>query len=314
MKGGRRDQFFFCLIEHFEEDNRWFLRSLLQVKDEDGLTGDEAIRTWIEKFKVKQMVLDFPLSQPACATCLIDCPGSNNCPEPSVVEVRRQMEGILEQDELLRKENPKKYEQDRNSEDLFDYNRNFDSRLATNYMLTRAFKRRLKKGFIPYWNRALDFWVWSHYYNQLLEIFNLSFDSFGSTSLMVQSRFSYLRRHFPEYLSLFEANGPTVLIGLLRAGIIVKNDLHTLGDIELSLDARIDIIRKIEKGLNIFIYDHDFELLVRNPRAFDSFLLAIAGQNKLLGLNAKLPDWTRPQEVNFIAPLFSDLGETPETD
>ncbi|MCF8060440.1 MAG: hypothetical protein K9K67_14150 [Bacteriovoracaceae bacterium] len=304
MKGGRRDQFFFCLIEHFEEDNRWFLRSLLQVKDEDGLSGDEAIRTWIEKFKVKQMVLDFPLSQPACATCLLDCPGSHNCPEPSVLEVRKKMQEILDQDELLREENPKKYEQDRNFEDLFDYGRNLDSTPATNYMLSRSFKRRLKKGFIPYWNRALDFWVWCHYYNQILEIFNLSFDSFGSTSLMVQSRFSYLRRHFPEHLRLFEANGSIVLIELLRAGIILKKDLHDLADIEFGVDARIDIIRKIEKGLNIFIYDHDFELLVRNPRAFDSFLLAIAGQNKLMKLNSELPLWTRPQEVNFISPIF----------
>lgn len=304
MKGGRRDQFFFCLLEYFEEEERWFLKSLLQVKDEEGLSGDEAIRTWIEKFDVKDMVVDFPLSQAACATCLIDCPGANECPEPSVVEVRRQMSEILDKDSYLNQSNPKKYEQDRNVDDLFDYTRNQDDQPATNYMLSRAFKRRLKKGFVPYWNRALDFWVWCHYYNQLLEIFNLSFDSFGSTSLMVQSRFNYLRRHFPNELNLFEANGHIVLIELLRSGTILKKDLLNLSDIDLGIMARLDIIKKIERVLNIFIYDHDLEILVKNTRAFDSFLLAIAGQNMLLGQHCDLPAWTRPQEVNFISPLF----------
>ena len=92
MKGGRRDQFYFCLLEYFENEERWFLKSLLQVKDEEGMSGDDAIRSWIEKYDVWQMVLDFPLSQPACATCLLDCPGAALCPEPSVKEVRRQME------------------------------------------------------------------------------------------------------------------------------------------------------------------------------------------------------------------------------
>lgn len=312
MKGGRRDQFFFCLLEYFEEENRWFLRSLLQVKDEEGLTGDEAIRTWIEKFQVSKMVLDFPLSQAACATCLLDCPGSHKCPEPSVVEVRKRMQAILDHDDHLNKSNPKKYEQDRNWEDMFEYGRDLDDRPATNYMLSRAFKRRLKKGFLPYWNRALDFWVWCHYYNQLLEIFNLSFDSFGNTSLMVQSRFNYLRRHFSDDLELFESNGPMILIELLRSDIILKKDLHNLSDIELGIEARLDIVRKIEKCLNIFIYDHDLELLVRNPRAFDSFLLSLAGQNKLMGLEAELPDWTRPQEISFIAPLFHVDRAAPE--
>lgn len=306
MKGGRRDQFYFCLLEYFEEEERWFLKSLLQVKDEEGLSGDDAIRTWIEKFNVRDMVVDFPLSQAACATCLLDCPGANECPEPSVVEVRKQMTGILEKDNYLNKSNPKKYEQDRNNDDLFDYSRDEDDQPAVNYMLSRAFKRRLKKGFIPYWNRALDFWVWSHYYNQLLEIFNLSFDSFGSTSLMVQSRFSYLRRHFPAELNLFEASGHIVLIELLRSGVILKKDLTNLSDIDLGIMARLDIIKKIERILNIFIYDHDLEILVKNTRAFDSFLLAIAGQNLLLGKHCDLPEWTRPEEINFISPIFED--------
>ena len=304
MKGGRRDQFFFCLLDHFEGEGRWFLKSLLQVKDEDGLSGDDAIRAWIEKYDVWQMVLDFPLSQPACATCLLDCPGSALCPEPSVKEVRKRMDELLENDLKLMKSNPKRYEQDRNHDDSYDYNRNITHRQATDYLMSRSFKRRLKKGFIPYWNRALDYWVWTNYYDQLLEMFNLSFDSFGSTSLMVQSRFSYLRRHFPKDLSLHESNGAIILVELLRSGMVKLKDIHNLSNIELGVEARLDIIKDIEKNFNIFIYDHDLELLVQNPRAFDSFLLAVAGQNKILNNNQELPLWTRPQEINFIAPKF----------
>jgi len=305
MKGGRRDQFFFCLLEAYENEGRWFLKSLLQVKDEDGLSGDEAIRSWIEKYEVRQLVLDFPLSPAACAPCLLECPGSNLCPEPSVVEVRKRMQEIIDEDARLEKENPKKYEQDRNKDDLFDYSRNIISKPATGYLMSRSFRRRMKKGFIPYWNRPVDFLIWCNYYNQLLEIFNLSFDSFGGTSLMVQSRFNYLRRHFPRDLDLFEANGSIVLIELLRAGLILKKDLYNLNDIEAGVEARLDIIKRIEDSLSIFIYEHDLELLLKNPRAFDSFLLAVAGQNKKKRLSQELPDWVKPEEVKFILPQFS---------
>ena len=52
------------------------------------------------------------------------------------------------------------------------------------------------------------------------------------------------------------------------------------------------------------IYNHDLEILVKNPRAFDSFLLALAGQNVLLKKNRELPDWTMPEETKFIIPDF----------
>lgn len=304
MKGGKRDQFFFCLLEFFPDEKRWFLKSLLRVKDEDGLSGDEAIRSWIEKYDVHELVLDIPLSEAACATCLLDCPGAHQCPEPTVVEVRKRMTNILDNDEKLRVQNPKKYEQDRNRDDLYDYGRNILHQSADSYIMSRPFKRRLKKGFMPYWNRSVDFYVWCHYYNQLLELFNLSFDSFGSTSNMVQARFNYLQRHFPRGMSLSEARGPIILIELLRSGIILRRDLINMSDIECGIEARLDIVKRIEKGLNLFIYDNDLELLVRNPRAFDSFLLSLAGQNNLMKKAIDLPDWCQPEEINFILPQF----------
>ncbi len=305
MKGGRKDNFFFCLIEHFEEQDRWFLRSLLQVKDEEGKEGDEAIRSWIKDYSINEMIVDFPLTSPICQSCKLDCPGIDHCPDVVVDEVKKIIYNVLTEDEKLYKSNPKKYEQERNRDDEFDFKKDLMAKESYHHILSRSFKRRLKKGFVPYWNRSLDLWIWLYFYDQLLEFFNTSYDSFGNTSLMILSRFSYLRRHFSEDLKLFEGNNNIALIELLRAGVILKKDIINLNHLELGAEAKLDIIKKIEKKLNIFIYDHDLEILVKNPRAFESFLLAITGQRVLLNKHRKLPDWTLPKESKFVVPDFS---------
>lgn len=304
MKGGRNDNFYFCLIEYYPESERWFLKSLLPVKDEEANDSDEAIRAWIHNFGVNQLVVDFPLSKAACNECVLDCPGAGHCPKPNVVEVREKIKNLLNEDLKLINSNPKKYEQERNKADEIVYNRDIFEKETSHHLLSRSFKRRLKKGFLPYWNRTLDFWVWKYYYDQLLDTFNTSFDSFGNISLMILSRFSYIKRHFPQHVELFEANAQVILIELLRSKIILKKDVDMLSDIDLGLEARLDAIKKIEEKLDIFIYNHDLEILVKNPRAFDSFLLALAGQNVLQEKNRKLPDWTNPSETKFIIPNF----------
>jgi len=305
MKGGRKDNFFFCLIEHFEEQDRWFLRSLLQVKDEEGKEGDEAIRSWIKDYSINEMVVDFPLTSPACQTCTLDCPGIDLCPDLTVDEVKKIINNVLKEDEKLYKSNPKKYEQERNRDDEFDFTKDLMAKESYHHILSRSFKRRLKKGFVPYWNRSIDLYIWLYFYDQLLEFFNCSYDSFGNTSLMILSRFSYLKRHFPNDLSLFESNINIALIELLRAGVILKKDIINLSHLDLGAEAKLDIIKKIENKLNIFIYDHDLEILVKNPRAFESFLLAVTGQRALLDKQRVLPDWTGPVETKFIVPDFS---------
>ena len=304
MKGGRNDNFYFCLIEYFPESSRWFLKSLLPVKDEEANDSDEAIRAWIHNFGVKQLVVDFPLSKAACSECEIDCPGAGQCPKPSVVAVREKIKNLVNEDLKLINSNPKRYEQERNKSDEIVYNRDIFEKETAHHLLSRSFKRRLKKGFLPYWNRALDFWVWEYYYDQILDTFNTSFDSFGNISLMILSRFSYIKRHFPKHLELFEGNGQIILIELLRSKIILKKDVDMLGDIDLGIEVRLDTIKKIEAKLDIFIYNHDLEILVKNPRAFDSFLLALAGQNVLQEKNRELPAWTQPDETKFIIPNF----------
>lgn len=295
MKGGRNDNFYFCLIEYYPDSKRWFLKSLLSVKDEEALDNDDAIHAWINTFNVKQLVVDFPLSKPA---------SESSQPEEVIKTVRGKIKDLLDEDQKLINTNPKKYEQERNKADEIVYNRDIFLKETAHHLLSRSFKRRLKKGFLPYWNRTLDFWVWKYYYDQILELFNTSFDSFGNVSLMVLYRFNYIKRHFPQEVELFEANEQIILVELLRSKIILKKDVAMLTDIDLGIEVRLETIKKIENKLDIFIYNHDLEILVKNPRAFDSFILALAGQNVLQGKNRKLPDWTMPDETKFIIPNF----------
>ena len=135
-------------------------------------------------------------------------------------------------------------------------------------------------------------------------MFNTSFDSFGNTSLMTLSRFNYIKRHFPKSLELFEANQHIIIIELLRSKVLLKKDVEMISDVDLGIEVRLDVIKKIETNLNIFIYNHDLDILVKNPRAFDSFLLSLAGQNVLQKKFLNLPDWTNPNSTKFIIPQF----------
>lgn len=313
MKGGRRDNFYLSLIEYYADQDRWFLRSLLKVKDgsstiesfekkKQELEGDEVIRAWIEEYNLHHLVVDIPLSYPVYHE---QSKVRQEEEMPHLKKVESLIEELLETDRQIRENNPKVYERERNLEDLIDVTRDILDKRPDEHILSRSFKRRLKKGFLPYWNRTLDLWVWLHYYDQLLDLFNVSFDSFGNTSLMNLFRFDYLRSFFPDDLKLYEGNYHIMLIELLRAKIIHKKDIMNLSDLDLSVEARLDIIKKIEKHLKIFIYDHDLEILVKKPRAFESFILAVTGRNMHLSEVQKLPEWTLPERTRFIAPKFS---------
>lgn len=305
MKSGKKDKFFFCLLEYYSDKERWFLKSLIHVKDEEKLDGDDAIRTWIKKYELKKLIVDFPLSSPYCQTCKLECPGSNHCQVEGVKIVRENIDLLLSTDKELMEDHPKKYENDRLKDNEIDTKRNVLDEKTVHHILSIPFKRRLKRGFLPYWNRGIDFWIWTNYYDQLLKIFNISYDSFGNTSLMILSRFSYLKRHFPDDLKLFETNIPIILLELLKSNIVTKTDLYNLTDLELGAPARLTIIKKIEEVFKLFIYDHDLEILVKNPRAFDSFLLALTGQRIFLEQIRTVPDWASDLGGDFVAPIFS---------
>lgn len=302
--GARKENFFFCLLEYFPESKRWSLSSLQQVKDEEGADYDQALQLWIKNHALKNLVLDFPIQGTACDSCLITCPGTHLCPEETVVKVREMIREVLESDSREEKENPKKYEQLRVQSEEIDFTKTWQEKKAIESPLSRSFKRRLKRGYVPYWNRPLDFWVWSEYYDQLLYYFKSSYDSFGQVSAMLQARFRYLKRHFSRELVLYESHINICLLELFRSGVIDRKDLFDLKDLETVALARQNVLKKIEMKLNVFIYQHDWDILLRHPKAFDSFLLALAGRQYHLGASQQLPNWTNNKNAHFICPRF----------
>lgn len=305
LGGGRRENFFFCLLEHYPERGRWFLKSLHQVKDEEIQDRDEIITSWIAQYGLQKLVVDFPLSKPPCDTCQLKCPGANACPQEAVKEVRREMQDLLAIDAAMEKENPKRYEQARTAAEETDWARDLLHKTADEHILSRSFKRKLRKGFVPYWHRPIDYWIWKNYYDQLLSIFKTSYDSYGHVSVMLLARLKYLLRHLPSDMVLHESSIQIVLLELYRARLVGKFQLLQLFDLDLQSMARETLIRGIEQQLQLFIYDHDFEMLVKNPKAFDSFLLALAGLGVLTGNLREVPRWGNADGGNFIVPAFT---------
>ena len=304
LGGGRKENFFFCLLEFFEDKDRWFLTSMNQVKDEETLDRDSAIMSWVENYSLKQLIVDFPLTKPPCENCDLNCPGTESCHHPVVTKVREQISDLIDEDAKLRDENPKKYEQKRNYDDEVHFSKSILEKETHEHILSKSFKRRLKKGFIPYWNRPIDFWVWKNYYDQILKTFNISYDSYGTVSIMLMNRFNYLLRHLPGDLSMYESNTCIILLELYRANILSKKNLVELDDINIAPLARIQVVREIEKKLKVFIYEKDLELIAKNPKAFDSFLLAIGGKRLIVNKVLEIPDFGEKIPPKFIVPVF----------
>ena len=309
LGGGRRENFFFSLLEYFPDKRRWFLTSLHQVKDEEIRDRDEIIAAWITQYGLTQLVVDFPLSKPPCEeSCLTNCQGANVCPRDSVVEVRGEMESLLEEDARLHSKNPKKYEQERIIASEIDYSKNLLKKNTDEHMLSRSFKRKLRKGFTPYWHRPIDFWVWKNYYDQLLEVFKISYESFGNVSVMLLAKLNYLVRHLPKDLTMYESNVQICLIELYRAKVVSKSTLFQLFDLDLASQAREHIVHNIEVHMGIFIYENDLETIMKNTHAFDSFILSVVGQRMLMNELRNIPVWGNADGGNFIVPMFHLQG------
>lgn len=301
--GGQRENFFLCVLEHFPTQNRWFLTSLKQVQDEAS-DSDLAITSWVEEFNLKKLIIDFPLTKAPCETCQLECPGTDKCSNEQVTAVRGQIDKLLKEDKQIYKTHPKTYEKERVIDNQVHHSRDVFHKNTDDHLLSKSFKRKLKKGFLPYWNRPVDVWVWKNYYDHLLDLFKVSYDSFGNSSLMLMSRFKYLLRHFPVELYFYETDVRICLIEMLRAGVIQKRQIENLADIEQGVLARLDIIKAIETHLGIFIYQKDVETIARKPRAFNSFILAISGQRLLMDKIYSMPSWSLAEQANFIVPEF----------
>ncbi len=301
--GGKKENFFFSLLEYFPGEDRWFLSKLLQLRDENVTDSNEAITKWIGEYQLKKLVIDFPLTRAACNQCTLICPGVESCHHEEVVGVRSMLGKLLKEDQDFQDRDPKKYERERVKQEEISISR-FEFHSETDeHLLSKPFKRKLKKGYLPYWNRPIDFWVWSRYYDQLLNIFNVSYDSFGDVSMMLLARYNYLKRHIPSHLEMFESDVRIALLEMYRSKILTKKHLIDLHDVTQTAVARLNIIESIEKHLKVFIYKHDLEIIVKHPKAFDSFILSIVGKQFVSEKCWQLPEWTS-KEASFIAARF----------
>lgn len=290
---GKKDSFFFCVLEHFPDENRWFLKTCQQLKEFQYPETEDSLLSWSRDFGITTVIVDFPLSMPSCYSCVLNCPGSFKCPVPEVVEARKSIRLLLKSDAALLDENPKKYEQDRVALESGQLEH-------PSPILTKSFKRKLKKGYVPYWNRSLDVDIWKLFYDDLLSFFNLSFDSFGNENFIQMLRFKYLGRHFDPDLKLFESNYHLCLLSLLNNKVIQKKNLLDLRNLETAVLGRIDILKQIEEKLNVFMYETDREVMIKNPRAFQSFILTLSGRCLL----EENHDSFLNIEKNFFIPKF----------
>ncbi len=308
--GGRKDNYFLSIFEFIESSQQWKLTNLNEYKDEDVLDHDNVITDWIHRFNLEKVIVNFPQNMPLCNSCDLECPGVSHCPQEEVAKIKKLIDSYLISDRNIQLTNPKKYEQDR-AEKLKDYTKsNLTEKESNVYIMSKSFKRRLKKGYLPYWNRPIDFWVWLHYYDLLLEYFKSSFDSFGNVSLMLLQKFQYIKKHLPESVEFFESNVQVSLIELFLNGIITKKDLVDYRTLEYSILARINIIKACEKHFNLFIYEEDIEAIVKSPRAFESFLLALSGVKLLESKCKKVSLMGIEINDQFIVPDFSTSAET----
>jgi hypothetical protein len=303
LSGGRKEKVYFCVLEHYENEDRWFLSDIRLLSKEDGFQKGP-ISECVEEHGIKELIVDFPLNHPHCTYCKLDCPGEAKCSENSVSLVRDKITSFLQFDKSKSSGNPKKYEQDRHLRDEFKYRRDVLERKTREHLLSKPFKRRLKNGYLPYWNRPIDFWIWSEYYDQLLELFNFSYDSFGHTSLMHLNYFDYFKRHLPSDLKFYESSIYIILIELMKSSLISQKTLREYTDLDLGANSKLNIIKGLESGFEIFIYNKDMETLLKKRGAFDSFLLAIAGARLYKKQNIELPSWTDFQGTNFLVPQF----------
>ncbi|MBF0360173.1 MAG: hypothetical protein HQK49_04140 [Oligoflexia bacterium] len=302
---GKNEKMFLCLFEYFGIDDRWFLTNVLELNDDSD--NKEDLLTIINEHSLKNIVVDFPLTLPACQNCTLKCPGHQQCIDPNILFIRKEINTLLTTDKEKRSNHPKQYENDRVNDNLVDVHRNYLNKKSSDYLLSKPFKRRITKGVTPYWNRSIDFYIWLNYYDPMLNLFNLVYDSFSNSSLMKQFRYLYWKKFYPHDLFIFESNIHLILIEMLRNKIISQIDLKKINSANINDAnlAREHVIDSISSNTNIFIYETDKELLIKNPKAFQSFILGIAGRYITSNRIAKLPEWTNNHLCNFIIPQLN---------
>lgn len=303
--GGKASQFIACVFEYFGPGNRWVLDNLyFSSNTEKCFSG--SFDTWAKENKITDLVVNFPVDQTYCHSCQLECPGESDCPQKGVLQIKGVIDDILNKDQSFEKSNPKEYERKRNKEEEVIPRYVPFEKGKENKLLTKGLRKRLRKGYTPYWNRPIDVFVWLNYYDELSQIFNYSYDSYGHTSLMTVKRFDYLKKHLRD-ISVWESNIQIGLLELLRYEILGHEDLYGLKFVdEFSVSLRKNIVSKIEQNLNIFIPNEDSAVLTFDPKAINALILSLAGLAKVQNQILQLPNWCKNAHPSFIVPTYSE--------
>ncbi len=301
LKSGKKESLSICVFDYFSGSDRWFLKELKQITGEAAELEDELIEQ-LREFNPDSLIVDIPIVMPLCHSCTLNCPGLKNCPVSETRTISTIISDLLENDQKLHLTHPKNYERGRVDMELFDYARNLFAKETIEPLLSRTFKRKLRKGFIPYKHRPVDFWVWCRYHDLFLEVFKTSYESIGQISQVGQQRFFYLQRHLPTKTNVYETSPYFLCLELFRKKLVAKYDLEKLSDLDFVTNARNKVLEAVIDTFDLFIYDHDWETLLKDARSFDAFLLAATGITKHLKQTENAPDWCGKSGECFLIP------------
>lgn len=106
---------------------------------------------------------------------------------------------------------------------------------------------------------------------------NYSYEGFFSLSYKQVSKVKYLRSLLPQEFIFFESNKYLLFSEIAAHKIIPQSIFNQLKDFDTIVRAKEDLILGIEKYFNLFLYEADFELIRKEPKAFDCFLSALSG-------------------------------------
>jgi hypothetical protein len=271
----------------------------LSSHEDDGADLESLIRNGSQKI----FILDTPLTGPQCKNCRLECPGVKNCHALETVFIRGEIQKLLLVDEQECAQNPKKYEEERIASNRLDLMKNFLDKRTTDHLLSKSFKRKLKKGYTPYLSRPIDVWVWFHYFDPWLTVFKSTYDPLGHNSYVQFEKIDYLRRHLTGH-PLMESSATLILLELYRADLISKRQLLALTDLDQAALSRLEILRTVGHALGIKISTIQEDKIVRSPKFFQAFLLMLAGCQWMQRKCYQIEDPYLSSAPNFIAPYF----------
>lgn len=170
-----------------------------------------------------------------------------------------------------------------------------------------SIKRKPKKLFTPYTQRAAELWFSS----QLEEPFQIP-HCMGANQAPILARAQFLKRRLDPKLEILEIIPRASLWRIGRSLHINKSTLRTYKHSISGDSSRRQILEHIADKKIVFIYEQDQKLMIESPHAFDSFFCAWTGLLKFLNLTESPPK-NFPKKESWIEVPLSKLNYLTET-